>query len=460
MPRTAVPIIARFIVVLAFVVPAAQADTINVPADYPTIQAAINAANTGDEVVVASGTYNETINMMGKAITLRSTDPEDPAVVAATIIDAQQAGSVITCNSGEGLDTVISGLTVTGGFAEDGAGVKAFVTSPTLSRCVFVDNEANGDGGGLFSVVGAPVVSSCRFERNVANRGGALSGVASSITVTGAVFLGNLSGGGGAVYLQESNGLFHRCRFLGNTAEVGGGVALWVDTSQFVSCEWSGNTAPKYYGGACFIDESSTEFINNTFANNSSPEWGWIASFHSTLSIANSIAWDNGPFPFLVFSGDPVVEYSCIEGSFPGVGNTPFDPSFADARGLDGLAGTEDDDLRPIFTSPAIDAGDNTALPSGVGTDLGGFARFVDQPLRVDTGVGPGPIVDMGAYELQQICYGDADADRDVDLDDLQLFLFNFGSAVLPYTNGDADGDGDVDLDDLQLLLFYFGSSC
>src|SRR3972149_2052182 len=88
------------------------AATLNVPADFPTIQACIDAAVSGvDECVSAPGTYHETINFLGKAITLRSAGGAEVTTIDATGI----GGSVVTCASGEGPDTVLDGFTMTGG---------------------------------------------------------------------------------------------------------------------------------------------------------------------------------------------------------------------------------------------------------------------------------------------------------------------------------------------------------
>ena len=65
---------------------------------YPgeSIQGKIDTAHRGDTIIIHGGRYVERIDFKGKAITVRSTDPNNPDVVAATIIDANKTGSVVS----------------------------------------------------------------------------------------------------------------------------------------------------------------------------------------------------------------------------------------------------------------------------------------------------------------------------------------------------------------------------
>jgi serine protease len=84
-------------VLLAFVTATlSQAAIIHVPGDRPTIQAGIDAAVTGDTVLVDPGTYFENINFNGKAITVSSAS--GPGV---TIIDGGNVAPVATFSHGE-----------------------------------------------------------------------------------------------------------------------------------------------------------------------------------------------------------------------------------------------------------------------------------------------------------------------------------------------------------------------
>ena len=95
---------------------------------------------------------------------------------------------------------------------------------------------------------------------------------------------------------------------------------------------------------------------------------------------------------------ETTVRYSDIEGGWIGEGNIDADPLFVDP---------EKDEYHSSPGSPCIDAADNTAVPKGIDTDLDGNPRFVDDPDTDDTGFGKAPLVDMGAYELQDPCADD-----------------------------------------------------
>ncbi len=121
----------------------AGAATINVnPGE--SIQQAIDAASNGDSVVVAAGTYNEDINFTGKAISVIGSG------TAATIIQGTGSGPVVTFNSGEGTDSVLDTVFVTGGSGVLGGGISIIGASPTIIRNIVANNASSSRGSGIY----------------------------------------------------------------------------------------------------------------------------------------------------------------------------------------------------------------------------------------------------------------------------------------------------------------------
>ena len=110
----------------------AQAITIFVPKDQPTIQNAIHVASNGDEVIVSTGVYQETIALNGKNIILRSINPADKDIVRTTIIDGGAKDSVITLTGSENETCVLSGFTITNGNSVNGGGINGNGSKATI----------------------------------------------------------------------------------------------------------------------------------------------------------------------------------------------------------------------------------------------------------------------------------------------------------------------------------------
>jgi predicted outer membrane repeat protein len=143
--------------------------TIRVPYDYTTIQAAINAAAANDVIVVAPGTYFETTAVPtasftgNKVVTVVSRDPEDPRVVAQTIIKVDTANSssidAVVFDQTGNTSSVLRGFTIKGGRY----GIQyAYASSPQplVSNCVI-----KGNACGMY--VGTPIsLRNCVIARN------------------------------------------------------------------------------------------------------------------------------------------------------------------------------------------------------------------------------------------------------------------------------------------------------
>ncbi|NNM25061.1 MAG: hypothetical protein HKO59_03575 [Phycisphaerales bacterium] len=472
-----------------------------VPADFAAIQDAIAAPTTldGDEIIVAPGTYGERLDFLGKAITVRGSDGP-----ANTIVDGGATGSTVLFTNGEGRDSVLDGLTIRGGNATFGGGIRIDGSGPTIIRCVvrgnratlfgggihckdgdprledssFEDNIGNLEGGGLHNAGGgAPLIVNCVFTSNTSLVGGAINNEdGASPVIIGTRFVGNEGGGvrcaggsraaltdctfvansgtlGGGLLVEDSAPTITACSFFGNTAtQIGGAVFNIASGPRFVNCVFSGNAAATA-GAMANLDGSAPLLINCTIADNLATQGGGLHHAASFPLVVNSILWGNTPDQINELSGAAAVHFCDVEGGWTGAGsnNIDLDPAFTDASGPDGRPGTGDEELHLQSISPCLDRGDSSAVPPGITTDRAGNPRFVDA-----TGLGRA-IVDLGAFEYAPPpCPADFDRDGVVGFTDL-LSTLGFWGPCRPPCPFDLDGSGDVGFVDLLTVLEAWG---
>ncbi|PEN05110.1 hypothetical protein CRI93_13920 [Longimonas halophila] len=226
---------------------------------------------------------------------------------------------------------------------------------------VFTGNSVDGSGGGA-------------IYNNA-------TGGQSSPVITNSIFADNsVNGSGGAIYNDGSSLQIRNAVFRGNTASsVGGAIFSTPGPSlQIVGATFTGNSADR--GGALYSQMISVEIANTIlWGNTASSNGNEIFNEALTLTLAHTLIEEG--IAGIVGFGSSIND----EG-----GNLDTDPLFADAdrpAGGDGILGTADDGLRLRQGSPALNAGNNTAIPAGIDTDILGEARIQDGT------------VSLGAYE-------------------------------------------------------------
>jgi hypothetical protein len=412
-------LLALITVLSALTVSSALADIIYVKADgtgdYPTIQAAIDAATDGDEVVLESGTYtgdgNLNIDFLGKAITVGSTNPEDPNVVATTIMDCQNSRRGFYFHTGENTDSVVMGLTITNGNGYamgdvppeiNGGGILCHGGSPTIRNCVITNNQ--GEGGGVCIDGGSTTISNCTISNNYGY-------------------------GGCGIECNGSSPTIMNCRISNNTTEyAGGGIRCSYSSPTITNCTISGNSGG-YYGGGGIYCFASTANVRNCIL------WGNTASIGSQINLSSP---SSGQPP-----ADMTVEYCDVQGGLAevsvesgctlswGEGNIDDNPQFANPA---------NEDYHSLADSPCIDAGNNLVVDANY-PDLDGNPRLMD-------GDGDGMVVvDMGAYEF---FYPNRSPIAEAGPDQV-LFTCAGGMAEVKL-----DGSGSYDNDGDELEYFWF----
>jgi hypothetical protein len=335
-------------------------------AEFDNIQVAIDDSNHGDIIVVNPGTYtgdgNRNINFKGKAITVRSIDPNDPNIVADTIIDC--VGSWFHYrhgfyfHMGEEANSIIAGLTITKAFAKYHGGaiyctassptitnciIYCTASSPTITNCIIIGSYARYHGGGIYCENSSPRISNCIFSDNLANKGGAMYSKDGSPKLSNCTLNANVAGWGAGMYNEHAKPLLTNCTFTDNSIAIdwrerrgGGGMHNYESDPTLINCTFSRNSA-EFGGGMCNEGsqdgQGSPTLKNCTFNTNSAVYGAGMSNWQSSPTLTGCTFTENSA---IRFGAGMYNEADCS----PTLTNCIFnDNSAVDSYGIWGIGG-------------------------------------------------------------------------------------------------------------------------
>jgi parallel beta-helix repeat protein len=228
-------------------------------ADYTTIQAAIDAAGNGDTIIVCPGTYYENIEFDGKNITVQSSNPSSPSIVATTVIDGGKSGSVVRFVNGD--TSTLEGFTVRNGNLVKfgyGGGIYVEQSSPTISGNSITGNTGIDDGGGIYMSYSSPNITDNTITGNTANDGGGIYMHSSSPNITDNTITGNTANDdGGGIFVFSSSPAIIDNTITGNMGTDDGGGIYVYDSSPIITGNIITYNEAQGGGGICVSPNSN-----------------------------------------------------------------------------------------------------------------------------------------------------------------------------------------------------------
>ena len=295
-----------------------QARTIYVDAngtgDYPTIQAAVTDSNTGDVIILQPGTYtgvgNRDIDSKGKSITVQSTDPCNPAIVAATVIDCQRYGRAFVFLKGE--QSLLAGFTIINGispsfpFDEYGDAIYSKNSSPTIFNCV-IKKCGYSYGYDASETIVCDYSSIKLLGCTISENGYAIDCFDSNAEITGCTISKNFHG------ISFYGSSYPPTYLIENTVKITDSII--TDNNSAMGCSQtnltierstiSDNSIPSTSTGIAgiFAQYSNVVINDSIISRNKSlyspssftliPDAGGVASVYGTLDINNCVISDN-----------------------------------------------------------------------------------------------------------------------------------------------------------------------
>lgn len=361
------------------------ATIISVPGDYPTIQAAIDAAADGDTIRVSPGTYGERVDTLSKRITLESVSG-----AAATTIDAGGYGTAVKMDAGPGETPVLRGFTIKGGGGPGDGGGVIVTGGPALIEDNWIVDNTGCIAAGVAAYASEATIRDNRIASNTqwcADGGGIFIGAAGTVQVVGNTIEDNSSGSGGGIGMNAAGApvivgnIIRRNHATGE----GGGLSLGNHSDATITNNLIVDNEAFRGGAMAALVPMGTigpTMVNNTIAGNTASEGAavYLSGFHAGSRFANNLIvgattqatiectglYDPTPPIFdhndIFNATGPELSAAC--GTPIGTnGNVSFDPGL-----IDPTAG----DYHLRADSPLIDAGTNTGAPT---TDIDGDAR-------------------------------------------------------------------------------------
>ncbi|MDE1163528.1 MAG: Ig-like domain repeat protein [Acidobacteriaceae bacterium] len=421
--------------------PAAAQNLLNVPASYPTIQAAVNAASDGDTVYVTAGTYAEHVSVASKAITLMA-DPNG----AAVIIKPSGSGPAISL-TGTSANVIVDGFSIQGGglpATTGGPHGAIYLSSPqatlrnlkiTGAYCAGLYASTNfvslynssitgtlssgcaseeGTGSAIVlvgntstagaDILGNTLTSNTKSLQYSGDKGGGAGINATNLSyfvVDTNLVANNVSGGyGGAIYTANILKMSINNNVIYGNTGLSGGLDLVVPGSTVGAPQGvisnntiAYNTATSSNAGSdIYIGGNLAQYqlVNNVVVGNSNGQYAVNCGTSYSSQTVTPLVIDHNDIYSVTSSTNKPIGGACSSptGTF---GNISADPLFVDASST--LLSAATAKLNVQSGSPIIDSGNNSETYA-LTTDFVGNPRYVDA-----TGKGYANI-DMGAYEF------------------------------------------------------------